>query len=213
MPENLNHSHVYKDTTYLQWENFWRASRRPWVLKDLVTGLKKKTFSVYCGTRGQTDEVNWLRSNEKAVGEFGICEFLTISSVTELSFFWLETFHKYVQPANLGLLRLKSASSMLGMYYLTGSGGLLVLVLWILWNLSCETLSSKETTRLLVWHCLGSCKEAIPSAKCCPALEKWDSLQRHSHSLLLDYPSPHLPHPEVLSPVGHWYAGHRARSM
>lgn len=59
----------------------------------------------------------------------------------------------------------------------------------------------KGTTRVLGCHCLDSSKEAIPSAQCCPALEKWDSLQRHSHSLLLDYPSPHFPSPEALSPV------------
>lgn len=100
---------------------------------------------------------------------------LQISLTTDLSFLWLQALYRHVQPANLGLLGLDlGASSKLGQ---------LTLVLWILWNISFGII--KGRTRLLGWHCLDCSKEAIPSAQCCPALEKWDSLQRHSHSLLL----------------------------
>lgn len=48
VPESLNHSPVYEDTTYLHWENFWRACWRPWALKDQVTRLKNKKKIFQC---------------------------------------------------------------------------------------------------------------------------------------------------------------------
>lgn len=69
------------------------------------------------------------------------------------------------------------------------------------------------TTGLLVWHCLDSFTEAIPSAQHQPALETWDPSQTHSHSLPMDHPSTYLSNTETLSPAWSWYIGHRARNM